>query len=130
MRNFFLRSMAVGDIIFRACPCLSLRETKVQREEVKYVRSYEMVVILQADLEDHKAVSEEIAEVVRGLGAEVEKIDLWGKKRFCYPIEKQLEGFYILYSFKLDPAQVKEMDRLMGLKQQVLRHLIVNLEED
>lgn len=94
------------------------------------MRSYEMVVILEADLEDHKMVAEEdIAEVVRGLGAELEKVDLWGKKRFAYPIEKQLEGFYVLYTFKLDPAQVKEMERLLSLKTQVIRHMVVNLEE-
>ena len=93
------------------------------------MRSYEMVVILQADLEDHKMVSEEIAEIVRGLGAEVEKVDLWGKKRFAYPIDKQIEGFYVLYTFKLDPAQVKEMERLLSLRTQVIRQMVVNLEE-
>ena len=93
------------------------------------MRSYEMVLILQADLEDHKMVSEEIAEVVRGLGAELEKVDIWGKKRFGYPIEKQLEGFYVLYTFKLDPAQVKEMERLLSLRPQVIRQMVVNLEE-
>ena len=93
------------------------------------MRSYEMVVILQADLEDHKAASEDIAEVVRGLGAEVEKIDLWGKKRFAYPIEKQVEGFYLLYTFKLDPAQIKEMERILRLRNQVVRHMVVNLED-
>ncbi len=93
------------------------------------MRSYEMVVIFKADVEDHKTVSEDIAEIVRGLGAEVEKIDLWGKKRFAYPIEKELEGFYTLYTFKLDPAQVKEMERLLSLKQSIVRHMVVNLEE-
>lgn len=93
------------------------------------MRSYEMVVILQADIEDHKMVADEIAEVVRGLGAEVEKIDLWGKKRFAYLIDKQAEGFYVLYTFKLDPSQVKETERLLSLKPQVVRHLVVNLEE-
>ncbi|MEG2018869.1 MAG: 30S ribosomal protein S6 [Synergistaceae bacterium] len=93
------------------------------------MRSYEMVIILEADLEDHKLVSEEVAEVVRGLGAEVEKIDLWGKKKFAYPIEKKLEGFYILYTFKLDPAQVKELERLLSLKTQIIRQMVVNLEE-
>ena len=88
-----------------------------------------MVLILQADLEDHKMVSEEIAEVVRGLGAELEKVDIWGKKRFAYPIEKQLEGFYVLYTFKLDPAQVTEMERLLSLRPQVIRQMVVNLEE-
>ena len=106
-----------------------MKETKVHREEVEYVRSYEMVVILESELEDHKAVSEEVAAVVRGLGAEVEKIDLWGKKKFAYPIEKKTEGFYILYTFKLDPAQVKELERLLSLKTQIIRHMVVNLEE-
>lgn len=96
---------------------------------MKYVRSYEMVVILKADIEDGKAASEEIAEVVRGLGAEVEKVDLWGKKKFAYPIDKQLEGFYILYTFKLDPSQVKEMERLLSLRDKVIRQMVVNLEE-
>ncbi|MEG1912854.1 MAG: 30S ribosomal protein S6, partial [Cloacibacillus sp.] len=113
------------------CVSLSLRkeEARVQREEVKYVRSYEMVVIFKADIEDHKTVSEETAEIARGLGAEVEKIDLWGKKRFAYPIDKQLEGFYTLYTFKLDPAQVKEMERLLSLKPNIVRQMVVNLEE-
>ena len=93
------------------------------------MRSYEMVVIFKADIEDHKTESDEIAEIVRGLGAEVEKVDLWGKKRFAYPIEKELEGFYTLYTFKLDPAQVKEMERLLSLKPSVIRHMVVNLEE-
>ncbi len=111
-------------------PCLfQKKEARVQREEVKYVRSYEMVVIFKADIEDHKTVSEDTAEIVRGLGAEVEKIDLWGKKRFAYPIDKQLEGFYTLYTFKLDPAQVKEMERLLSLKPYVVRQMVVNLEE-
>ena len=66
---------------------------------------------------------------MRGLGAELEKVDIWGKKRFAYPIEKQLEGFYVLYTFKLDPAQVKEMERLLSLRPQVIRQMVVNLEE-
>lgn len=93
------------------------------------MRSYEMVVIFKADIEDHKLVSEETAEIARGLGAEVEKIDLWGKKRFAYPIEKQLEGFYTLYTFKLDPAQVKELERLLSLRTNIVRDMVVNLEE-
>lgn len=52
-----------------------------------------------------------------------------GQKAFCYPIDKQLEGFYTLYTFKLDPAQVKEMERLLSLKPYVVRQMVVNLEE-
>lgn len=92
------------------------------------MRLYELTVILPAELEDHKAAADEIAEVVRGLGAEVEKIDLWGKKRFAYPVKKQQEGFYVLFTMKISPDQIKELDRVLGLRQQVLRHLVVSCD--
>ncbi len=94
------------------------------------VRLYELTVILLAEMEDHKAAVDEVAEVVRGLGAEVEKIDLWGKRRFAYPVKKQQEGFYALLTIKMEPAQIKELDRVLGLRQQVLRHLVVALDEE
>ena len=94
------------------------------------MRLYELTVILAAEMEDHKAAAEEIAEVVRGLGAEVEKIDLWGKKRFAYPIKKQQEGFYAMITMKMSPDQIRELDRLLSLRQQVIRHLVVATEEE
>jgi small subunit ribosomal protein S6 len=95
-----------------------------------HVRLYELTVILVAELEDHKASVEEIAEVVRGLGAEVEKIDLWGKKRFAYPIKKQQEGFYAMITMKAPADQIRELDRVLSLRQQVLRHLVVSMDEE
>ncbi len=94
------------------------------------MRLYELTVILVAEMEDHKTAIEEIAEVVRGLGAEVEKIDLWGKKRFAYPIKKQQEGFYALITMKMAPEEIRELDRVLGLRQQVLRHLVVSTDEE
>ena len=94
------------------------------------MRLYELTVILVENLEDHKETVEEIAEVVRGLGAEVDKIDLWGKKRLAYPIKKQLEGFYALITFKITPDAIKEIDRILSLRASVLRHLVVALDEE
>ncbi|MDR1481655.1 MAG: 30S ribosomal protein S6 [Synergistaceae bacterium] len=94
------------------------------------MRHYELTVILTADIEDHKASAEEVAEVVRGLGAEVEKIDLWGKKRLAYPIKKQLEGFYALITMKMPPDQVRELDRVLSLRQWIIRHLVVTTDEE
>ncbi|MDR3280334.1 MAG: 30S ribosomal protein S6 [Synergistaceae bacterium] len=94
------------------------------------MRLYELTVILTEGLEDHKASAEEIAEVVRGLGAEVDKIDLWGKKHLAYPIKKQLEGFYALITFKIDPDTIRELDRVLSLRASVLRHLVVSTDEE
>jgi small subunit ribosomal protein S6 len=87
-------------------------------------------VILADSVEDPKASADEIAEVVRGLGAEVEKTDLWGKKRLAYPIKKQQEGFYALITFKISPDAIKELDRVLSLKTAVLRHLVVAVDEE
>jgi len=94
------------------------------------VRLYELTVILAENLEDHKETVEEIAEVARGLGAEVDKIDLWGKKHLSYPIKKQQEGFYALITFKIEPDAIKEIDRILSLKATVLRHLVVAMDEE
>ena len=94
------------------------------------MRLYEMTVILVENMEDHKEAVDEIAEVVRGLGAEVDKIDLWGKKRFAYPIKKQQEGFYALITFKITPDAIKEIDRILSLKASVLRHLVITSVEE
>lgn len=95
-----------------------------------HVRLYELTVIMTSDIEDHKAASDEIAEVARGLGAEIEKIDLWGKKRFAYPIKKQQEGYYTLFVMKMPQDQLRELDRVLSLRAQVLRHLIVAADEE
>jgi small subunit ribosomal protein S6 len=94
------------------------------------VRLYELTVILADSVEDPKASADEIAEVARGLGAEVEKTDLWGKKRLAYPIKKQQEGFYALITFKISPDAIKELDRILSLRAVVLRHLVVAADEE
>jgi small subunit ribosomal protein S6 len=93
------------------------------------VRPYEMMVLLHPDVEDYNASVEEIAEMVRGLGGMVSKIDRWGKRRLAYPIQKKTEGFYAIYSFTLDPLQVKELERVTRLKSQVMRHIVVLQEK-
>jgi small subunit ribosomal protein S6 len=96
---------------------------------VKVVRPYELVTILTADLEDPRSAAEELAEVLKSQGAEVEKVDLWGKRRLAYPISKKTEGVYVLYNFKQKPSMIKEMERVLRLKPQVMRHLVVARDE-
>lgn len=89
------------------------------------MRPYEMMVIIEPEVEDHKALVEELQEVVRNLGGEIGKVDVWGKKTLAYPIKKKTEGFYAVFQFKLDPSQVAELDRIMKLRSQVMRHMVV-----
>ncbi|WP_029165328.1 30S ribosomal protein S6 [Aminiphilus circumscriptus] len=93
------------------------------------MRPYEMMVLLHPDVEDYNASVEEVAEMVRGLGGTISKIDRWGKRRLAYPVQKKTEGLYAIYSFTLDPVQVKELERITRLKSQVMRHIVVLQEK-
>ena len=93
------------------------------------MRPYEMMVLLHPDVEDYNASVEEVAEMVRGLGGTISKIDRWGKRRLAYPVQKKTEGLYAIYSFTLDPVQEKELERITRLKSQVMRHIVVLQEK-
>lgn len=93
------------------------------------MRHYEMLVLMSAELEEPKEEVEKIEEVVRNLGGEVAKIDVWGKKRLAYPIQKKNEGIYVLFNFKLEPAQTFELKRVLGLRGNIYRQMIILLDE-
>ena len=93
------------------------------------MRHYEMLVIINAELEDPKEEAEKVEEVLRGLGGEIVKTDVWGKKRLAYPIQKKAEGFYVLFDFKLDPTQTFELKRVLGLRGNIYRQMIILLDE-
>jgi len=93
------------------------------------VRPYELMMILEPELEDHQALTDEVQEVVRNLGGEIEKVDVWGKRRLAYPLQKRTEGHYSVFSFKMEPEKVSEVDRILRLKQQVLRYLVTLRDE-
>ncbi|NLG84658.1 MAG: 30S ribosomal protein S6, partial [Firmicutes bacterium] len=60
----------------------------------------------------------------------VTKTDKWGRKRLAYEIKDQPEGFYVLTTFRAPHDAGRELDRLMRIADEVLRHLIVRLDEN
>ncbi|MDR1622902.1 MAG: 30S ribosomal protein S6 [Synergistaceae bacterium] len=93
------------------------------------MRHYEMLVLLSAELEEPKEEIEKIEDVVRNLGGEAVKIDVWGRKRLAYPIQKKTEGIYALFDFSLEPAQTFELKRVLGLRGNIYRQMIILLDE-
>jgi small subunit ribosomal protein S6 len=94
------------------------------------VRPYEMMVLVSSELEDPKEEIGKIEEVVRSLGGEHSKTDIWGKRKLAYPIDKHTEGFYAVMTFKLDSDEIEELERLMSLRPNVYRQMIVRLDEE
>ncbi|NLL37709.1 MAG: 30S ribosomal protein S6 [Fretibacterium sp.] len=93
------------------------------------MRHYEMLTILSAEMEEPKEEVEKIEEVVRSLGGTLSRTDVWGKRRLAYPIQKKAEGFYVLFDFTLLPEQTFELKRVLGLRPDVYRQMIILLDD-
>ncbi len=64
---------------------------------------------------------ETFLNVVRADGGTVDKLDVWGRRRLAYEIEKKSEGIYVLIQLTCGPDTVKELDRQLSLNEAVLR---------
>lgn len=87
------------------------------------LRPYEVMVILDPDL-DERTVAPSLdtyLNVVRQDGGSVDEVDVWGKRRLAYEINKKNEGIYAVIQLQAAPATVKELDRQLGLNESVVR---------
>ena len=89
------------------------------------LRPYEILVIVDPRPTDEEvaALLTQLGEQVKGLGAEVTKMENWGKRRLAYDIRKQREGTYAVFEAAAEPAMVKEFERQLRLNENVLRFL-------
>ncbi len=87
------------------------------------MRAYEVMVILDPSLEERTVEPslDKYLNVVRKDGGSVESVDVWGRRRLAYEINKQAEGIYAVVSLTAEPATVKELDRQLGLNESILR---------
>lgn len=95
------------------------------------MRNYEVMYIIKPETEEEKvtAIVERFKALVEEKGAEVTKLDKWGKRRLAYEINKIKEGIYILMQFKAEAAAAAELDRLMKINDDIIRHMITRDDE-
>lgn len=95
------------------------------------LREYDFTIITRGDLPEGE--SAKVLTGYEGLmtrdGGEILKRDDWGSKKLAYPIKKQFRGYYVNYDFVGSPASVAEMERLMRIDDNVLRYLVVRVDE-
>jgi small subunit ribosomal protein S6 len=96
------------------------------------VRDYELVFIIQPDLEDEERVVlvEKVQDWISAVGGQVTKLDYWGQRRLAYTIRKKFnEGYYVLMNLQLPSDGVRELERRFQIAEQVLRYLTVKLDD-
>ncbi len=96
------------------------------------MRKYEVMYIVNASLDDaaRQAVITTLHAIITDNGGTIVKIDDWGVKEFAYRIEDMTKGYYVVLNIEAEPATVKEFDRLARINSNVVRHMILNLEEE
>lgn len=90
------------------------------------MRKYELMYIIRPDLEQeaNEASLAKFQKIITDNGGEVTKHDAMGKRRLAYEINKIREGFYVLVNFTGEPAVVAELDRILRISDEVIRHMI------
>ena len=91
------------------------------------MRQYELMVILDPDLEERTVAPslDRYLSLVTKDGGTVDSVDIWGRRRMAYEIEKRAEGIYAVVELHAEPNTVKELDRQLGLNESVLRTKVI-----
>ena len=95
------------------------------------MRSYELMYIIRPDLDEEQttAVIEKYKGLLETQGATVQNVEKWGKRRLAYMIKDQVEGFYVIVTFRSEPPAVAELERVLKISDEVIKHLIIVQEE-
>src|SRR6478752_6395661 len=95
------------------------------------MRAYELMLIADGDLEE-SAVAKFINQVtaqVESTGGRVATTEKWGKRRFAYEIDHKTEGFYVVFEIEAEPGALDDVDRLLHLADEVVRHKLLRLPD-
>jgi small subunit ribosomal protein S6 len=95
------------------------------------VRHYEIVIILDAGLEEDaiRAIADRATQLITSAGGTVDKVDRWGKRRFAYEVHHRSEGYYVLLEVNAEPSALAQVDRMLGLADEVIRHKVIRMPE-
>jgi len=95
------------------------------------MRRYEMMIILDPALEERTVQPslDQFLTVVTTAGGTVDKVDIWGRRRLAYEIDKKTEGIYTIIDLVAEPDTVKELDRQLNLNEAVMRTKIMRPDQ-
>jgi len=82
-----------------------------------------------ADDEVPDAVERLVRRPVESQGGVCQEVNVWGRRKLAYPVKKHQEGNYVLTNLELDPTKAKELEQGLLISEEVIRHLLVRLDE-
>ncbi len=90
------------------------------------MRKYELVCVIQPELDEtaFNGVLDRVKGWVSDSGGSVDKVDVWGKRRLAYPINKQRDGQYVLMNVSMPAKATAELERNLRFLEPVMRHML------
>lgn len=94
------------------------------------MRHYEVMIILEPQLDERTVAPSlnNLLGVVTADGGAIDNVDVWGRRRLAYEIDKHVEGIYAVADLNCEPATVAELDRQLSLNESVLRTKVLRRE--
>ncbi len=94
------------------------------------MQQYELMVILDPEVDERTVAPslDKFLGVVRNDGGTIDKVDIWGRRRLAYEIDKKTEGIYAVVNFTAEPATTDELDRQLGLSEAVMRTKVLRAD--
>lgn len=94
------------------------------------MRKYEIMVILDPDTEERSVqpTLEQYLKIITNGGGTVENLDIWGRRRLAYEIQKKSEGIYAVIDVTAAPDDVKELSRQFSINESIMRTKVIRPE--
>ncbi|MET3769860.1 small subunit ribosomal protein S6 [Marisediminicola sp. UYEF4] len=95
------------------------------------MQQYELMVILDPEIDERTVAPslDKFLNVIRNAGGSIDKVDIWGRRRLAYEINKKTEGIYAVVALTSDSAATVELDRQLKLSEAVMRTKVLRAEE-
>lgn len=96
------------------------------------MKNYEVMYIIRTavDEEARNELIERFNNILTDNGATVGKVDEMGSRRLAYEIDDERDGYYVVVNFEADENAVNEFDRQAKYSDDILRHMVVRLDEE
>jgi small subunit ribosomal protein S6 len=94
------------------------------------MRKYEVMIIIDPDTDERQVqpTLDNYLKVITNAGGTVENVDIWGRRRLAYEINKKPEGIYAVVNLTSEPADVQELDRQLGINESIMRTKVLRTD--
>lgn len=96
------------------------------------MNKYELLYIIDRDVadENRSLAMKMVEDTIVSFGGNVSEVDVWGMRKFAYPINYKTEGYYVLLAFEADPSSIKELERRMRVNDAFVRFMTTSVIEN